>query len=214
MFLLRPFPVRRAQPRRRLAAWARAAALGVGALLVLASAPAPARADAWSLDALMHALGAHKSARARFHETKTLAVLSAPIESSGVLRFVAPDRLEMRTLRPKAQTVVVQAGELTLEVDGVRHSLPLDQHPEVAALVDGLRATLDGDLAGLRRAYRTRLRGRQRLWTLELVPRLPAARARVSEIDVSGSGAAVLSIAIYQADGDHSLMTLHEMPNP
>ena len=190
-----------------------------GALVFIAAvafgaALAPARAAPWDLQALMHELASRKAGRARFVETKTLAMLYAPIESSGTLRFAAPDFLEIRTLKPKPQSVVVRGGQLTVDADGTSRQFSLAEHPEVAALVEGIRATLNGDIAGLQRAYTTTFSGHRRLWTLKLVPRLDAARARVSEIDISGSGAAVRSIVIEQADGDRSLMTVHEIHAP
>lgn len=196
------------RPARRLAL----VRLAGAAALLLPRAPALARD--WTLEALMRLLRQRRSGRARFHETRTLAMLNAPIESSGVLRFAAPDFLEMRTLHPRPQSVVVRGSQVTLELDGRSRVFALDEQPEVAALVDGIRATLDGDLAALQRAYTTRLRGTPRVWSLELVPRLPAARARIREIDIGGSQATVRSIAIYQADGDHSLMMLHELAAP
>ncbi len=208
----RPAIQRPADPRRRrlLAGFA---GVVVGVVGVGARAAAP-HAAAWSLDALMHGLAAHKSGAARFRETRTLSMLDAPIESSGVLRFAAPDRLEMQVLEPQPQSVLVRGDQVTLRLDGATHRFALHAQPGLAALVDGLRATLSGDVAGLRRAYVARLRGERRRWSLELVPRLPAARARISEIDIGGSAAAVRSIAIYQADGDHSLMILHPLARP
>ena len=198
-------------PLRRLPATATRAAAAVVACVL---AGAPAFAQPWGLQTLMHELAARKSGSARFVETKTLHMLDAPIRSSGTLRFAAPDYLEMRTLEPVPQRVVVQGGQLSLDLDGRTRRFSLHAHPEIASLVDGIRATLDGDLAGLRRDYVTRLRGGRRLWTLVLVPRQAAARAQVSEIDVSGSGASVLSIAVFETDGDRSLMTLHELGPP
>ncbi len=183
-------------------------------LLGLAAAQLPALAQDWTLQALMRELAARKSGRARFQETRTLAMLDAPIHSSGVLLFAAPDRLEVRTTSPKPQTVLVRGSRVIVEADGARHEFELSEHAQVAAMVDGIRATLDGDLDALRKAYAVRLRGDRATWSLELVPRLPAARARISEIDVGGSGATVRSIAIFQPDGDHSLMVLHEMSGP
>ncbi|OIQ89868.1 hypothetical protein GALL_282390 [mine drainage metagenome] len=171
----------------------------------------PARAAAWDLESLMHELATRKAGRARFVETKQLAMLYAPLESSGTLRFAAPDFLEIRTLKPKPQTVAVRGGQITIDADGTSRQFSLADHPEAAALIDGIRATLNGDIAGLRRVYTTSFTGSRRLWTLKLVPRLAAARAQVSEIDISGSGASVLSIVIEQADGDRSLMTIHEV---
>ena len=195
------------RPGRRLALARLLAVASVGVV-------APARAAQWDIKTLMQRLAARKSGQARFVETKTLAMLNAPIESSGTLRFAAPDFLEMRTLKPKPQTIVVQAGQVTVNLDGTPRQFSLADHPEIGALVDGIRATLNGDIAGLQQVYATTLSGTERLWTLKLVPRSGAARARVSEIDISGSGASVLSIAIDQADGDRSLMTIHELRAP
>ena len=192
-------------PRRRALA-----RLACSALADLGMA-APAQAATWDLAALMRLLAARGSGEARFEQTKTLAMLDAPIESSGTLRYAAPDYLEMRTLKPKPERIVVQGARITVEVDGHSQRFDLDQAPAVGALVGGIRATLGGDLGALQRAYRVSLGGEQALWTLELVPRLPAARARVSEIDISGSGAWLRSIAIFEADGDHSLMRLHPL---
>lgn len=194
----------RGSRRRALARLACAALAGLGV-------GAPAQAAAWDLAALMRLLAARGSGEASFDQTKTLAMLDAPIESSGTLRYAPPDYLEMRTLKPRPEKVVVQGARITVEVDGHSRRFDLDQAPAVGALVGGIRATLGGDLGALQRAYRVSLGGDEALWTLALVPRLPAARERVSEIDISGSGAWLRSIAIFEADGDHSLMRLHRL---
>ena len=199
----------RASARCRRALAALAWALAAGLLLPPAASAAP-----WDLAALMGRLAARKSGEASFQETKTLAMLDAPIRSSGILRFAAPDMLEMQTLEPTRQRLLVRGRQVSVEVAGRSQSFDLDRNPAVGALVEGIRATLDGDLAGLQRGYHTRLQGEQGRWTLVLVPRLPAARARVSEIDLSGSGASVRSIAVFQADGDRSWMRIHESSRP
>jgi len=53
---------------------------------------------------LMHMLGQKKSGTATFVEKKYIAMLKQPLESSGELAFTAPDRLEKRTLKPKAES--------------------------------------------------------------------------------------------------------------
>lgn len=193
-------------PRRH--ALARLACAALSGLCVRTPAKAVA---AWDLPALMRLLGARRSGEARFDQTKALAMLDAPIESSGILRYSEPGYLEMRTLKPKPEKLVVQGTQISVDVDGHTHRFDLDQAPAVGALVDGIRATLGGDLHALQRAYRVRLGGDEALWTLVLVPRLPAARSRVAEIDISGSGSWLRSIAIFEADGDHSLMRLEPL---
>lgn len=197
------------RPRRRgvLTGLALAALAALGGTPALGAAP-------WDLAALMRLMAARKSGEARFRETKTVAMLDAPVTSSGILRFAAPDMLEMHTLEPSEQRLVVRGRQVSVELDGRSRQFDLDQAPAVGALVEGIRATLVGDLAGLQRAYRTRLQGERARWTLVLVPRLPAARARVSEIDVSGSEASVHEIAVFQADGDRSWMRIHELSRP
>ena len=197
------------RPRRRgvLGVLALAALAALGGTQALAAPP-------WDLAALMRLMAARKSGEARFRETKTVAMLDAPVTSSGILRFAAPDMLEMHTLEPSPQRLVVRGRQVSVELDGRSRQFDLDQAPAVGALVEGIRATLVGDLAGLQRAYHARLQGERARWTLVLVPRLPAARARVSEIDVSGSEASVHEIAVFQADGDRSWMRIHELSRP
>ena len=174
----------------------------------------PAVAGAWNLDALMQALAQHPASRASFVESKTLAMLDAPIESSGELRFRAPDTLEMRTLKPRPQTLILEGNRLTADFDGRIHHINLDDHPDAAVLVDSIRATLNGDRAALEREYTVTLVGDRAHWTLTLVPRDARARARVSEIRIAGRRGQVRSIAVEQADGDHSLMTIREQAEP
>ncbi|MHB1667005.1 MAG: LolA-related protein [Thiomonas sp.] len=185
--------------------------------MVLFAAPwlaLPSHAAEWNLDALMQALAQHKSGRASFVETKTMAMLDAPIESSGELRFAAPDFLEMRTLKPKPQTIILLANQLTVELGGRSHQLSLDDHPDIAVLVDSIRATLNGDRKVLQRDYVVSLSGDAAQWTLNLVPVDARARERVRAIRIDGRQGQVRSIAVQQTDGDHSLMTIRERTDP
>lgn len=186
-----------------------------GLLLCTALSLTPAAAaGVWNLDVLMQALARHPASRASFVESKTLAMLDAPIESSGELRFRAPDTLEMRTLKPKPQTLILEGNRLTAEIDGRTHHINLDDHPDAAVLVDSIRATLNGDRAALQREYTVTLTGDRAHWTLTLVPIAARARARVSEIRIAGHRGQVRSIAVEQSDGDHSLMTIRAQATP
>ena len=185
--------------------------------MALFAAPWLAMADQgaeWNLSTLMQALAQHQSGRASFVDTKTMAMLDAPIASSGELRFAAPDFLEMRTLKPKPQTIILLANQLTVELGGRSHQLNLDDHPDIAVLVNSIRATLNGDLNLLQRDYLVGLSGDAARWTLNLVPVDPRARQRVRAIRIEGHQGQVRSIAVLQTDGDHSLMTIRERTDP
>ncbi|OYV39515.1 MAG: hypothetical protein B7Z83_02395 [Thiomonas sp. 20-64-5] len=184
------------------------ALIASSALLV----PALSLAADWTLDTLMQTLASHPANRASFVETKTLAMLDAPIESSGELRFAAPDFLEMRTIKPKPQTLMLQGNQITAEIDGRSHQFDLRDHPDVAVLINSIRATLNGDRKALQRDYTTSLKGNASNWKLTLTPLDAKARARVNSIQIGGSEGRVQTIAVQQADGDRSLMTIHELP--
>jgi len=180
------------------------------AALVLAACLASpfARGADWSVMQLFESLAKQKGTRAAFHERKFLALLDKPVESSGELVFTAPDRLEKRTLAPKAESVVVDHDLVTLERGGKRQSLSLDENPAIAVLVESIRATLAGDLALLTRTYSARLEGGPERWKLILRPLDPSLATLVTHVEIGGAQAQVRSVEIFQADGDRSLMTL------
>jgi outer membrane lipoprotein-sorting protein len=187
------------------------AALATGLALVTFSASAFA---AWDLQQLMDSLAQHKSGRATFVETKHIAMLDKPVESSGELVFVAPDRLEKRTLKPKPESMIVNGDALTLERGSQKRQMQLQAYPEVAAFIDSIRGTLAGDRKALERSYQLSLDGSADGWTLQLVPIDEKMKAVVQRIRIAGVRDQVKSIAITQADGDSSLMVVTESTTP
>ncbi|BEV73824.1 hypothetical protein THUN1379_33060 [Paludibacterium sp. THUN1379] len=178
------------------------------ASLLLIAGTATFAAD-WGMPDLMQMLGQKKSGTATFVEKKTLAVLDQPLESSGELSFTAPDRLEKRTLKPKAEAVILQGDKLMLErSDGRRITVSLSDRPEVAAFVESIRATLAGDRNALERYFNVNLTGRAEQWQLTLVPLQARMLKLISQVRISGARAQVRTISFLQADGDRSDMTI------
>jgi len=187
------------------------AAVATGLALVTFSLSAFA---AWDLQQLMDSLAQHKSGRATFVETKHIAMLDKPVESSGELVFVAPDRLEKRTLRPKPESMIVNGDALTLERGSQKRQMQLQAYPELAAFIDSIRGTLAGDRKALERSYRLSLDGSADGWNLQLVPMDEKMKAVVQRIRIAGVRDQVKSIEITQADGDSSLMVVKESTTP
>jgi hypothetical protein len=150
------------------------------------------------------------SARGRFVERKELAMLSAPLESSGTLVYTAPDRLEKRTLKPREENLLLEGERLTLESKARNQSrtFALREQPVIGAFVEGIRSTLAGDLATLRRYYRVSLEGSERQWRLMLEPVDPGMQNVISEIRIGGSGTWIDTIDIVESNGDRSVMTI------
>jgi hypothetical protein len=176
-------------------------------MLLLLVAP---DAAAWGVEQLMQELGKVQSASGRFVERKYLAILSAPLESSGTLSYVAPDRLAKHTLAPRAGSMVLERGQLTLEgaEPGRRRSIRLEDYPVIGVFVESIRSTLAGDLALLRRLYQVSLEGDERKWRLVLRPLDPRMLEVVSEIRIGGSRDWIASIEFLEPGGDRSVMSI------
>jgi hypothetical protein len=187
----------------------RAAAAG----LVLLAAGA-GHAAAWDIDQLMQTLARARSERATFSEKKFIALLDAPVQSSGELYYAAPDRLEKRTLKPKAESMVLEQGTLTIERGRQKHRLQLQEYPELAAFIDSIRGTLAGDRKALERNFRLHLDGSAEQWTLQLFPLDKKMLAVVERIRMTGVRDAVRSVEVNQADGDSSLMVIQRVSQP
>ena len=107
------------------------------ALLVAAAFGAGAADGSWDLARLMQELAAVKTAKGRFVERRYVGILTSPLESSGTLLYVAPDRLEKRTLSPRVESVLLERDELTIETEQPkrRRTIRLDEHPAIGVFV-------------------------------------------------------------------------------
>ncbi|HIC7214145.1 outer membrane lipoprotein carrier protein LolA [Burkholderia stabilis] len=209
--------VRRFLPSLAPALRRAAATLAATAAALALAAPAQAAdtGSAWNLDRLMSTLAQHKSGRATFTETKYLSIATQPVESSGELVFVAPDHLEKHTLSPKPEHLVVDGDMLTVERNNRKYTLALARYPELGAFIDSIRATLSGNRFALEQVYKVALAGRGDDWTLTLTPLDARMLKVVSTITLDGTRDVLRSVAIRQADGDHSVMRLQPVPaNP
>lgn len=171
----------------------------------------PAQAADWGIAELMQGLAQRGAERALFVEKKFIALLDKPLESSGELRYVPPDRLEKRTLKPRPESVVLDGDRLSIDRGNQKHSLRLQDYPEIAVFVESLRGTLAGDRKALERVYRLELHGNQERWTLVMYPSDARLAAMLLRIDVTGTRDRVRSIEILQADGDRSVMTVERI---
>jgi outer membrane lipoprotein-sorting protein len=182
--------------------------------LALMLAPVISHAADWDIDQLMRSLAQTQSDHASFVEKKFIAMLDKPVESSGELFYTAPDHLEKRTLKPKAESMTVDADTLVIERGRQKHRLPLQDYPELAAFIDSIRGTLAGDRKALERNYRLSLDGTAEHWTLQLLPTDEKMQAVVKRIRIAGMRDAVRSVEITQTDGDSSLMLIEKLATP
>ena len=152
--------------------------------------------------------------RVEFVEQQFLAVLKQPIESSGELLYDAPDRLEKRTLKPRAETLVLSGGVLTVERGHNKRVMDLHSYPQVLPFVESIRATLAGDRNSLERLFHVDFAGSVSRWTITLVPLESKVKQSVSQVRIDGMREQLIKVEIRQPDGDRSLMTLRPSTLP
>ena len=166
------------------------------------------------LDEVMRLLAMRRHGRVEYVEQHFLAILDHPVESSGELRYDAPDHLEKRTLLPRPETLVLDGGALTIERGGRRRVVDLHRYPQVLPFIESIRATLAGDRSGLERVFHVEFAGGVERWLLTLTP-LDRQMARVvKQVKIDGSRDQLHRVDIRQPDGDRSLMTLRAPPAP
>ena len=196
----------------------RRCALGLMLLAALSAAaaninPAP-RAGAGDLDTVMSLLAQRQHGRVEFVEQKFLSILDHPIESSGELLYDAPDRLQKRTLLPRAETLLLDGSVLTMERGGHRRVLDLHRYPQIQPFVESIRATLAGDRAALERVFHVEFAGGVRRWSLTLAPLDRQLQRTIKQVQIDGSQDQLQRVEIRQTDGDRSLMTLRAPASP
>jgi outer membrane lipoprotein carrier protein LolA len=171
------------------------------------SAARPAAAEA-PLDELLALLAARRHGHVSFTEVQQLALLDRPLESSGELFYDAPDRVEKRTLKPKAESLLLEHGTLSVHRGHRSYVVDLGAFPQALPFIESIRATLAGDRAALERYFHLDFQGSLASWSLRLEPADARMAAAVREIRISGERDTVRSVEIRQGDGDRSLLSL------
>jgi hypothetical protein len=185
---------------------------GLLGLALCCASSLPMAAD-WGLPQLMAGFAAIPESRARFHEEKHLAMLTEPLQLSGVLRYVRPDQIEKQITQPYAESLRINGDRLEWETQGRTRTLSLRSQPQIWALAESLRGTLAGDLPALRRHYKVKLEGERTQWSVTLEPRYDSLSQFIERIRLQGGDNQLRQVEIIEANGDRSLMRIEETRN-
>ena len=180
-------------------------AAGSGSLICRGAEPA---GDPATFEQLLKMLSEHRHGHVAFTEVQQLSILDQPLHSSGELLYDAPDRLEKRTLEPRAEDLLLENGVLTVDRNHRRHSVALRDFPQALPFVESLRATLAGDRTALERYFAVHFLGDLEHWTLELTPAEATVRRSVRRILIAGEHDRIRTVKIDQSDGDSSMLTI------
>jgi hypothetical protein len=177
-------------------------------LLAIALATLPVAAGAFDVAELMALMGRVEQSRVAFEETKSVAALTAPIVRRGTLRYVRPDRLEMRVETPYFERMDIAGNVLTIESKRGTRQVDLAAAPALAAWVAAIRATLAGDRPTLARHFAFELNGQAARWTLVLLPIDPILSGVIARIAIDGAQSQVLRIEVDERMGDTTVLVV------
>ena len=174
-------------------------------LALLVATPAWAAFDLATLSGL---LAQKKTAATRFTEERFVSGIEGPLRASGTLTFTAPDRFARHTLEPRPESMVVEGNTVTLTRGTRVRQMAVDAVPELTALIEAVRGTLNGDGATLQKHFKTKVEGSAALWTLTLTPLDSRLATQVRELKIAGQGSDLRSIELWLSGGDRSLMLI------
>ncbi len=190
------------------------AACALSLALLLAAPGAGRTAEAQSpltLAELMRRMADTAGVEARFREIRELGLLSAPLESRGLLYFVPPDRLARFTTEPVASALVVDGGRVRFrEGSGGAQALDLSGSPTARSFVEHFIVLFGGDLERLERLYRTGFSADGARWTLALTPRRAPLDRFVESVTLRGDERGLVEIALVDRDGDRTTTVFEE----
>ncbi len=182
-----------------------------------------AYAEEMTIESLMSALATTRHVEQTFTERRYSELLTRPLVSKGVLRYKKPDYLEKHVQTPRDQRFIIKGDALTVERNEqgkrVRHVISLEGFPVMAALTQGLRATMAGDQAQLEKLFTLKLSGSYSKWHLLLIPRPeddPENDETLADVieamKLSGDAQHVLRVEIIEKEGDRSVMVINPRP--
>ena len=182
-------------------------------LVILSVAASPVQAEgnraSWTLPRLMEALSKAAPATVRFVEERHFKMLSQPLILEGTLRY-ADGRLEKRTVRPEEELAVIEGGRMRISSAKISppRTVSLSDIPALDAFIASLRATLDGDIQGLKRDFWVRFKASAEEWRMTLTPLSDEAREDIDNVVISGHGVQIASIEINERAGDRTVIRI------
>ncbi len=176
----------------------------VGCLLVL---------PVWADEDLLATLGERsrtiQSLQGQFEQQKTIAVLPAPLVSTGRFALAQGQSVVWEVLQPVQQTIHLSPNGITLETDGkvaegVGGRMPKNGAETVTRI---FTAVISGQWETLRDYFVIEAKGDAGKWQLLLTPRSSNLAAYIRQIDIRG-GEFTEQLDIAETNGDNTRIRL------
>jgi Outer membrane lipoprotein carrier protein LolA len=179
---------------------------------LVASATAKPSADSvQSANDLFALMAKSPGVFARFEEERRIALLAAPMRSSGTLHFDRKNGLVRHTEKPKKQSLRLQGSNLTIW-DGSKLETVSLQNPTLRAFAEAFVRFLASDRSGLEKDFQIGFaKSGADAWKLTLVPKAEALKGILQSLEVTGRMQVASKLVVLEASGDSSTLTFSEV---
>lgn len=166
--------------------------------------------NGWTVEQLIERLAMNPESEVRFEETTFSNLLTRPMKTQGILRFIPPTRLEKHITAPHEERYIIEGDTIRFESKskGKNGTLSLQDYPALRAFIEAFRSTLTNDVLTLRRFYSMTLQGEPGGWVLILHPLDASVQELAETIRFSGEREHIYRIEILAPGGDRSVMVL------
>lgn len=139
-----------------------------------------------------------------FRERKELALLSAPLDSQGVIYFAPPDRFARFTLRPGFASLVVNGEKVHLREARDGEAIDASGNPLARAFVQNFVVLWSGDREQLESLYAAEFHIDADNWEIRLTPRRAPLIDVIAAITLRGDSETMREMIVEERDGDRT----------
>ena len=170
--------------------------------------------NGWNVEQLIELLAKNPESEIRFEETTFSNLLTRPMKTQGILRFIPPAGFEKHITAPHEERYVIEGDTIRFESKskGKKGTLSLQDYPALRAFIEAFRSTVTNDVLTLKRFYSLSLYGEPGGWILILHPLDTAVQELAETIRFSGEREHIHRIEILAPGGDRSVMVLTTGP--
>lgn len=173
-------------------------------LLGLVLCASAVHADAPELGSVLAQLAEVDALSARYHEEKTMSLLSTPLVSDGTLHYQKPRKLVRHA---KGASVLLDGNKLSFGDAHSSQSMDVSAQPALRVLVDTFVSVLAGDRAALERIAMVSIEAHGAGYRIHVRPKDGKVKQLVRSISFDGEGAKLSRMELLDANGDTTVTT-------
>lgn len=160
---------------------------------------------------LLTAFGRCPGLEANFTDEKKIALLAAPLTSSGKVYFYPPKSLARVVEKPRRSHLVVLGAKIIVREGSQRREVDFSDKPALRGLIGSLLHILAGNAERIESDYHADFKEDTSGWHLELKPKNTDLRKLLAGLSFSGQDLRLSELRIKEANGDETVSRFSEV---